>query len=52
MDFPNIKNYQTVAGRYKRVTGPALDFLRATLTMSPRERITADEGLMHPWFTD
>ena len=52
IDFPNIKNFQTVGGRYKRVQGQALEFLKATLTMSPRERITADEGLMHPWFED
>ena len=53
INFADIKKFQTVEGRYRnKITGKALSFLKGTLTMSPHDRLTAEEALLHPYFED
>lgn len=53
INFPELKKFQTVEGRYKnKINGKALNFLKGTLTMSPHNRLTAEECLCHPYFED
>lgn len=53
INFPDFKKFQTLDIRYRnKITGKALSFLKGTLTMSPNERLTAEECLCHSWFED
>ncbi|EST07322.1 Protein kinase domain protein [Kalmanozyma brasiliensis GHG001] len=37
---------------WKNVSQEAKDFVKACLTVDPKKRITADEGMAHPWLTE
>jgi serine/threonine protein kinase len=53
INFPELKKLQTIEGRYKnKISGKALNFLKGTLTMSPHNRLTAEECLCHAYFED
>lgn len=53
INFPDSKRFQTLDVRYKnKVEGKALSFQKGTLTMSPSDRLTAEECLQHPYFED
>ena len=51
--FKDIKNFMTIEGRYKgKMNKEAMSFLKGSLSMSPKNRLTAEEALCHPYFRD
>ena len=37
---------------WKNVSAEAKDFVKACLTVDPKKRLTADQGMAHPWLTE
>ncbi|SOV09501.1 probable CMK1 - Ca2+/calmodulin-dependent ser/thr protein kinase type I [Ustilago sp. UG-2017a] len=37
---------------WKNVSNEAKDFVKACLTVDPKKRLTADQGMAHPWLTE
>ena len=37
---------------WKNISAEAKDFVKKCLTVDPKKRITADEGMAHPWLTE
>ena len=37
---------------WKNVSNEAKDFVKACLTVDPKKRLTADQGMSHPWLTE
>ena len=53
VSFPENMPSLTLERRYKnKITGKALSFQQGCLCMSPSQRLTAEDCLMHPYFED
>ena len=51
MKFPDIHNLESIERRYiGKVDKQGLDLLRKMLKMDPKDRITPEEALSHPYF--
>lgn len=44
--------YSTLRQRFRYITEAGLDLLSKLLTYDPEQRITAEEALEHPYFTE
>ena len=51
MKFPDIQNLDSIDKKYfGKIEPKGLSFIKALLKMNPKERITAEEALNHPYF--
>lgn len=53
MKFPEITKPETLERRYLgKLSKKALNFMKSLLKMDPKERLTIDEAIEHPYFDD
>lgn len=53
LKFPEISSPETLEKRYlHKMDRKALSFLASLLRMGPKERVTAADALLHPYFDD
>jgi calcium-dependent protein kinase len=44
--------YNTTKGLWTQISADAKDLIRKMMTINPADRITAEEALQHPWFSN
>lgn len=51
MKFPEIQNFDKLQKKYfGKICQKGLGFIKCLLKMNPKERLTAEEALDHPYF--
>lgn len=51
MKFPEIQNLDPIDKKYfGKIEQKGLSFMKSLLKMNPKERLTANEALNHPYF--